>query len=107
MHGNVCEWCDDSEKAADGALHRVPQGGSWIAVPVFCRAASRGVSPPSHRSSSCGLRLARVPVGSAGQTKEGDGVQSKKPAAAGTKPTASEQKPGAPDPVAGARNSLP
>jgi len=63
MHGNVWEWCEDSEKAADGALHRVSRGGSWYYDSGYCRAADRVTPPPSIQYSSQGLRLARVPVG--------------------------------------------
>lgn len=67
MHGNVWEWCDDTEQGANGASHRVNRGGGWNCEPESCRAARRhpfgGVSPPSDRHSVLGLRLARVPAG--------------------------------------------
>jgi formylglycine-generating enzyme required for sulfatase activity len=61
MHGNINEWCDDAEKAADGASHRVGRGGNWGNGSEDCRAAGRYTDPPSGRNSSNGLRLARVP----------------------------------------------
>ncbi len=63
MHGNVWEWCDDAEKAADGAVHRVFRGGSWHDDSGHCRAALRVGDPPSDRVNNLGVRLARVPVG--------------------------------------------
>ena len=49
MHGNVWEWCDDVQKAADGTSLRVARGGGWLNVPGHCRAADRAVGPPVHR----------------------------------------------------------
>ena len=63
MHGNVWEWCDDTEKAADGASHGVWRGGGWNDDSWLCRAAYRYTFPPSYRHFHLGLRLARVPVG--------------------------------------------
>ncbi|QDU21310.1 bifunctional serine/threonine-protein kinase/formylglycine-generating enzyme family protein [Urbifossiella limnaea] len=63
MHGNVWEWCDDTEKAADGASHGVWRGGGWNDDSWLCRAAYRYTFPPSYRQFHLGLRLARVPVG--------------------------------------------
>ncbi len=65
MHGNVWQWCEETEKAADGASHRVFQGGSWGDGSVRCRAADRHTSTPSTRLFHLGARLARVPVGPA------------------------------------------
>jgi formylglycine-generating enzyme required for sulfatase activity len=64
MHGNLHEWCDETTKAADGALFRVYRGGCWGNDSKDCRAAARGVSPTSvdSRSRHIGLRVARVPV---------------------------------------------
>jgi serine/threonine protein kinase len=61
MHGNVHEWCDDAEKATDGASHRVNRGGSWGHDSGYCRAALRTAFPPSLRFNYLGLRVARVP----------------------------------------------
>ncbi len=69
MHGNVWEWCEDAEKAADGASLRVYRGGGWFHVSGNCRAAQRITNPPSFLGNSLGLRLARVPVGKEGQAK--------------------------------------
>jgi formylglycine-generating enzyme required for sulfatase activity len=67
MHGNVWEWCDDSEKAPDRASHRVTRGGGWTNDSWDCRAASRNGAEPSLRHFNAGLRLARVPVGKEGK----------------------------------------
>jgi serine/threonine protein kinase/formylglycine-generating enzyme required for sulfatase activity len=58
MHGNIHEWCDDAEKAAD---LRVVRGGFWADDSVYCRAANRTTVAPSLRIRNLGLRLARVP----------------------------------------------
>jgi serine/threonine protein kinase/formylglycine-generating enzyme required for sulfatase activity len=65
MHGNVLEWCDDTDPAPDGSLQRVLRGGGFLTSSGWCRAADRGRLPPSGAGSSIGLRLARVPVGPA------------------------------------------
>ena len=57
MHGNVLQWCADSEGSS-----RVYRGGSWIHTGVVCQAASRYGITPTIRSSDLGFRLARVPV---------------------------------------------
>ena len=62
MHGNVWEWCDETEKAADGAVHQFIRGGAWNGAFWFCRAADRHpIRPSVNRSDNKGLRLARVP----------------------------------------------
>jgi len=61
MHGNAHEWCDDAEKAADGASRRVGRGGGWGFDSGYCRAARRLANAPSYRGNDLGLRLARVP----------------------------------------------
>jgi serine/threonine protein kinase/formylglycine-generating enzyme required for sulfatase activity len=61
MHGNVWEWCDDTEKAPNGALLRVYRGGCWFNDSVYCGAANRDARTPSVRGNNLGLRLARVP----------------------------------------------
>jgi formylglycine-generating enzyme required for sulfatase activity len=65
MHGNAWEWCDDN----DGLLQtlRVGRGGSWFYGSRLCRAAACFAFEPSARDYDLGLRLARVPVGSAGK----------------------------------------
>ena len=64
MHGNVWEWCDDTEKAADGASRRVHRGGSWYrrlrALPGGGLASRARRRTGTH---GLGLRLARVPSG--------------------------------------------
>ncbi len=65
MHGNLHEWCDDEEKAADAAWHRLLRSGAWHDGPGDCRATYRHTGPSSSRDSGFGLRLARVPVGPA------------------------------------------
>jgi eukaryotic-like serine/threonine-protein kinase len=55
MHGNVFEWCHNSDW--------VDRGGSWHDDSGYCRVAYRGVGPPSRRYTSLGLRVARVLVG--------------------------------------------
>jgi len=67
MHGNVHEWCDDSQHAANGASFRVGRGGGWNSIAGDLRAMFRNAGPPSHRSDSLGLRLARVPLAKAGK----------------------------------------
>ena len=62
MHGNVWEWCDDAEKAPDGASLRVLRGGCCNLGSGRCRAAEHLSSPPSNRLGTLGLRLARVPA---------------------------------------------
>jgi formylglycine-generating enzyme required for sulfatase activity len=67
MHGNVWEWCDDIEKAADGAPRRTARGGGFGDGADWCRAAFRHpLYPPSQRPGGhFGLRVVRVPVGKA------------------------------------------
>jgi formylglycine-generating enzyme required for sulfatase activity len=67
MHGNVWEWCDDHETAANGESHRLTRGGSWCDPSQKCRAASRLTLLPEYHVNHRGLRLARVPVGTEGK----------------------------------------
>jgi formylglycine-generating enzyme required for sulfatase activity len=62
MHGNVWEWCADEEKAADGAVLKVPRGGSWHNDSSICLASNRYPISPSVQGNFVGLRLARVRV---------------------------------------------
>jgi eukaryotic-like serine/threonine-protein kinase len=62
MHGNVAEWCYDTEAAADGASRRVLRNGGWHVDSGNSRALFRFTLPPSDRHGGHGLRLARVPV---------------------------------------------
>jgi formylglycine-generating enzyme required for sulfatase activity len=61
MHGNVWEWCDDAEKAGDGAAQRVLRGGCWYSASEPCRAANQIAAPPTYRFLNIGVRMARVP----------------------------------------------
>jgi eukaryotic-like serine/threonine-protein kinase len=68
MHGNVWEWCDDTEKAADGASLHAARGGSWDHHGAVCQATTRYHKlVPSLRNASVGLRVARVPSVSVGK----------------------------------------
>ncbi len=65
MHGNVAEWCHETViDPKQGALS-VNRGGGWEDGAAGCRAAGRSPGLPSVRRSSIGLRLARVPLGTA------------------------------------------
>jgi hypothetical protein len=57
MHGNVWEWCDDTETP------RVSRAGAWDSPSAQCGAVQRLHVPPADRLNSVGLRLARVPSG--------------------------------------------
>ena len=61
MHGNVWEWCDDSQ--INRAPLRIMRGGSWTATYEGCTAANRPDRKPDARNADAGLRVARVPVG--------------------------------------------
>jgi formylglycine-generating enzyme required for sulfatase activity/serine/threonine protein kinase len=63
MHGNVWEWCDDTQKTANGASFRVHRGGCWGDDAGICRSAVRHRDPSARRDFPVGLRVARVPVG--------------------------------------------
>ncbi|MDB5384590.1 MAG: hypothetical protein JWM11_236 [Planctomycetaceae bacterium] len=67
MHGNVWEWCDDTE-VSDGVSRHVNRGGSFFDDAWYSRAAHRPKDLPSIRDFHLGLRLARVPSG-AGSTE--------------------------------------
>ena len=73
MHGNVSEWCRDwhaysyTGDATDptgptSGSERVYRGGCWSLYASCCRSANRGGYSPDRRMSSCGFRLALVPV---------------------------------------------
>ena len=66
MHGNVWEWCEDSEKAG-GVAYRMTRGGSWFNYDGYCRAANGHAFVPSYQGNHLGLRLARVPSVPAGK----------------------------------------
>jgi formylglycine-generating enzyme required for sulfatase activity len=60
MHGNVWEWCDDSQP--NRAPLRIMRGGSWTADPEGCSAANYPDYEPAGRDHGLGLRLARFPI---------------------------------------------
>lgn len=66
MHGNVLEFCQDwygkYDRAIVAPLHgenRVLRGGSFYAVPNYCRSASRYHRLPENRYASSGFRVLR------------------------------------------------
>ena len=59
MHGNVWEWCDGGDPAAE---HHPIRGGAWSTTDVFgCRAALRDFAPRDTRKDSFGFRLLAEP----------------------------------------------
>lgn len=73
MHGNVCEWCEDSfhdtydGAPADGSAWigkkyslRVFRGGSWSIFPRNLRSANRFTTSPTFRYYGLGFRVART-----------------------------------------------
>jgi formylglycine-generating enzyme required for sulfatase activity len=60
LHGNVWEWCEDSE---DEGPNRVFRGGGCYDGGRDCRAATRDGGEPWWRGGHVGVRLARVPSG--------------------------------------------
>jgi uncharacterized protein (TIGR02996 family) len=70
MHGNVWEWCADSQAPypdgpvtdprgeTEGQGMRVIRGGSWRGGPWFCRSAERWAAPPDGGDSNNGFRVA-------------------------------------------------
>ena len=75
MSGNVWEWClddwlDESTALIEefsrgtepgGPMQRASRGGSWYNDKKDCRSASRNPGGFSHRSDTCGFRVALVP----------------------------------------------
>ena len=57
MHGNVWQWCSDSEGS-----FRMSRGGGWFNFSNRCRAASQSKDAASDRQSDRGFRLVRVRV---------------------------------------------
>jgi formylglycine-generating enzyme required for sulfatase activity len=70
MHGNVGEWCEDSEKAPNGEPWRVWRGGSWSSFAEQCRASSHHAMLHRQAQDNVGLRLARVPAGKENSAKQ-------------------------------------
>ena len=73
MHGNVREWCLDSEAPysaaavvdpfVTGGSQRICRGGSWLQVSNFCRSAARyPVLLPEVGDSSTGFRVVLAPA---------------------------------------------
>lgn len=73
MHGNVWEWCLDSEGAYPGGVvsdwqgpttgtRHVVRGGSWREAATDCRSARRLVAEATHRDPAIGFRLVLGPV---------------------------------------------
>ena len=68
MHGNVCEWCQDSyadygqPPVSDPRSYRVFRGGSWDYSPRYCRSAYRYWRTPDDRFGILGFRVARSSV---------------------------------------------
>src|SRR5262249_14288516 len=56
MHGNVYQWCADSEKS--GRVHR---GSGWDVKGSHCQAELRGWRLAAYRNGFISFRLARVP----------------------------------------------
>ena len=70
MHGNVCEWCaetnivfvaPDYPGAPSSVLIGVVRGGSWLQNAASCRSANRLTRGPMLRDNFMGLRLVVVP----------------------------------------------
>lgn len=61
MHGNLWEWCEDSDKTFEGESGFANRGGSWGSPPYECNATYRAIRVPTNVSQSHGVRLVRVP----------------------------------------------
>ncbi|MDQ8205670.1 SUMF1/EgtB/PvdO family nonheme iron enzyme [Pelagicoccus sp. SDUM812003] len=70
MHGNVWEWCFDSEGDYDGdaidptgagaeSIYRILRGGSWDAAAKDCRSAKRHWTFPWNRHETLGFRVVK------------------------------------------------
>jgi formylglycine-generating enzyme required for sulfatase activity len=63
MHGNVWEWCDDSDNSVDpSSIRRIRRGGGWGMDAHSSWASYRFAAPRTDKGHSLGFRLARVPV---------------------------------------------
>jgi serine/threonine protein kinase/formylglycine-generating enzyme required for sulfatase activity len=85
VHGNVWEWCEDSE-----GDRRFISGGCWAGAAALCGAAYRSSSTPTSRNADFGFRLALSP---SVQSPEAEQVQAVKPAGGGTERASAEQRP--------------
>ncbi len=56
MHGNVLEWCNPSQTAANDNW-KVVRGGSWQSPPQQCRSAYRAGLQSDTRSNEVGFRI--------------------------------------------------
>jgi formylglycine-generating enzyme required for sulfatase activity/tRNA A-37 threonylcarbamoyl transferase component Bud32 len=71
MHGNVCEWCNDSYDSSTG-LHHVLRGGGWANDAAGCRSMSSSGIQLASRSHILGFRLARSSVQGTGAQRAPD-----------------------------------
>ena len=71
MHGNVCEWCEDSydyyperdvtdPKGPESGSYHVLRGGSYLSNPGTCRSASRYYNYHDDKQKFMGFRLAMI-----------------------------------------------
>jgi formylglycine-generating enzyme required for sulfatase activity len=70
MHGNVCEWCQDSwhenynDAPSDGNAwidnnndYRLLRGGSWLIGSEYCRSANRHFTSRANQYKDIGFRV--------------------------------------------------
>lgn len=62
LHGNLWEWCADSDRTYAGDPGFANRGGSWGSPVDECSATFRAVRIPSNVSQSHGVRLVRCPL---------------------------------------------
>lgn len=60
VHGNVWEWCEDTDMDDDDEFVRVIRGGSWENNLVILRSSDRSRKVPENRHNNLGFRVARV-----------------------------------------------
>ena len=61
MHGNVCEWCQDSADRERGSHLRMCRNGGWGQPALYCRSAFMKWEGPNDYSGIRGFRVATVP----------------------------------------------